>query len=183
MARATSRGRPMPQTDAFILLGNVHRLSFRESGGIYVHKWGRTSFDADLGYEGALAVKWTTSPPQLFWSKKAKALYIFPRKNPVKGWRKGVPAHAEKDAKLFGEWNRHAHSNDRSADVDFPEPLLFKAGRAHDIIYRSPKWDGKKDDYHHNFGGPSLYAAKGLKPTAFVVQGGRLTVNDRGIIY
>lgn len=183
MARATSRGRPMPQTDAFILLGNVHRLSFRADGITCVQMWGRGAFDSDMGYAGAPIVKWTSAPPQLFWSKKAKALYIFPKKNPVKGWKKGVPAHAVKDAKLFGEWNRHANLNDRSTDVDFPEPRLFKAGRAHDIVYRSKKWDGKSEDYHHDFSGPSLYAAEGLKPTAFVVQGGRLTVNDRGIIF
>lgn len=182
LTRATVRSvsRPMPVTDAFILIGTVRRLSFRSEGTIYVQKWGRDLYDADQIYmdAGALVFPWATAPPQLYWSRKTKALYVFPRKNPVKRWKR----YAGPDAPVFQEYDRGARQ-DTSAEVDFPEPRLFKAGRAFDVVYRSDKWDKVMDVYHHEFDGPTLYASEGKRPVAFVVKGGRLTVNDRGIIH
>lgn len=192
MAHVRSQGRELPGAGSVILLGTVYRVSSKERGSITRHHWGRLVFDSDgqSALRGAEIVEHSTQPPQLWWSKESKTLYFFPGFPHAKGWKNGVPPHAVEAAKLYHQWDHHANWPDiQSVDLDFPEPRIYLAGTAFDIVYRSQKWNGKKgkhEFYNHHFsksGAVKLYEAKGKKPSAFVVNGGRLTVNDRGIVY
>lgn len=114
-----------------------------------------------LGYSGL--------GKRLFRSRKSEPEYL---QNPVSKRAKVL----EKYEEFHGFKARRARSIKR-IDTD----NLAELGSALEIGYRSGKWDGKKRNYLHKFGkGVKLMSTPDGK--ALIITGGKLGVNDRGII-
>ena len=197
--------RKIPEPPAFACLGKVWRLTYRKpkskGGGLVRYCFGPASvgYSVDLNreFEGAEIVRVPGQNPRLLWSPDLKALYIFPGfYAPDSAYKPGIPetvkARAKKAAKVFEQYDhgaKAARGETTCAIPDYPEPMIARAGSAYDVLYRSEKWNGKKgaqEDYHHHFSksGKVNFSCDNVKsPKGVFIQGGRLTVNDRGIIY
>ncbi len=194
----------MPEPAAFALLGEVWRLSFRlpesEGSGLVRYHFGgdtRYSCDAKPEFKNAKVVKLRHKPALLLWAPELKALYIFPGFNvPKSAFKPGIPdAHSKRSKEAAKVFNQYDHGAKASRDEntcavpDYPEPLVRLVGSAYDVVYRSEKWNGKdgaREDYQHHFSksGAVKYACDSTtNPKGVLIRGGRLTVNDRGIIY
>ncbi len=182
----------MPRPQAFALLGRVYRVSYRApTGGLVQYCWGREPYKSDVDFRGEDRRQLPGRAPQLLWAEDVRALYIFPGYWVASSAFRKVeaPPRARRTLALFNEWDHHAKAPDvRTAVPDYPQPSVAPAGSAYDIVYRSEKWNGRKGaehDYRHHFSssGRVGLALDAAKPTGILISGGRLTVNDRGIVY
>jgi hypothetical protein len=199
-----ARSRKIPEPPAFACLGKVWRLSFRrpesEGGGLVRYHFGgdvRYSVDQNKEFEGCEIIKVRGKNPRLLWSPDLKALYVFPGfYAPDSAYKPGIPPTvAERAALAEKVFNQYDHGAKKSrgettcAVPDYPEPKIFRCGSAYDVVYRSEKWNGKNGeqvDYNHHFSksGAVNFEVNSVKnPKGCFIQGGRLTVNDRGIVY
>jgi hypothetical protein len=134
--------------------------------------------------------------PNLYWSPKLKALLIFPGgRKPAKaeefpplGSREAAKlfkaSGVDPSAKLFRRWA--ARQPVQRSILKVPKVSLRPHGRVRHVVYRSSKWksDGRTDDYIHRTGKNVRMAVGGRgNPTAIVINGGRLTVTERGLVY
>ncbi len=182
----------MPRPQAFALLGRVYRVSYRAPGGSLVqYCWGREPYKSDADFRGADRRQMSGRAPQLLWAEDVRALYVFPGFWVASSAFQQVtpPASARRTLELFNAWDHYAKSPDvRTAVPDYPEPSVAQVGSAFDIVYRSEKWngrDGEEHDYRHHFSksGRVGLAVDAPSPSGILINGGRLTVNDRGIVY
>lgn len=131
----------------------------------------------------------------LYWSPRLKALLAFPGgRRPTKvddvsplGRTEAAKlfktAGAEASAKLFRRWA--AREPVRLSRLKVPAVGLRPYGRVRHVVYSSDKWHaGRTDDYIHKTGRNVRMAVAGKgNPTALVINGGRLTVTERGLVY
>lgn len=174
----------LPDPGDLALLAKVMELWVEDdkTGQHVVHR-----FQSDWMYLGGDEAG---SGPNLYWSPKLKALLIFPRKtvrwagkvgkrNPDEYFK---DAGAEKSAKLFQRWAARDPCQEGKLKLS---PIQLKPyGRAIKIIYRSDKWHpGFYENYEHPFGKKVRVAVGRGTPPPMVIQGGRLTVTERGLVY
>lgn len=189
-----------PVPGALALLGEVWRLSFKSGDGEltrYHFRSIRYSSDLEPEFRNARIVNLPGRPPRLLWCPVLKRLYIFPGfYAPKSMYKRGIPKEYEEQAKAavkaLNQYDHNAKLNEGGnlcAVPNYPEPFVAQCGSAYDVVYRSEKWNGRAGqevDYQHHFakaGSVDLYSDSQAKPKGVVIYGGRLTVNDRGIIY
>lgn len=186
MARTSTTPKKLPDPGAVALLGDVLELQVKgRDGQTRLHSW-------EPG-----------SAPGLLWSPSLRALLFFPKKrlgpfrresgverNARLDMREGVkrlglPKTTTEAGRLFAKWAARPATGYAQVQIE-PYPLK-PAGSGVHIVYRSDKWNpGRTQDYIHHFskaGTVKVSEAAGSPPKAFFINGGRLTVNERGIIY
>ncbi len=123
---------------------------------------------------------WNKDRPALFWSEKKRALvWVHGGKDPA-GFvddKRQVGAVAARHRK----W--HGAEPSELGTVELPAGPLANLGPALRIVYFAERYrDGKPR--HHDFGaGVVAYATKGRGARVFECRGGRLTLNDRGLVF
>lgn len=174
----------LPDPGDLALLGKVMEM-WVEDDGTEQHIIHR--FQSDWMY---LDPSEPGSGPNMYWSPKIKAVLIFPSKTVRWAGRVGKrdpdeffrDAGADKSAKLFQKWA--ARDPFQLGKLKLSDIQLQPYGRALKIIYRSDKWHpGKYDNYEHPFGKNVRVAVGRGTPPPMVIQGGRLTVTERGLVY
>jgi hypothetical protein len=122
---------------------------------------------------------WHRDRPALLWSEKRRALvWVHGGRDPSQ-WLDG--STAGKVASRHRKW--HGDEPTERGTVELPAGKLAKLGTALRIIYSAERYaDGIAR--HHDFtAGVYAYAQKGRGARVFEVRGGRLTLNDRGLVY
>lgn len=133
-------------------------------------------------------------PPDLLWSQSRKTLYSFPTAT--------IPEHCQPltddlldEAKMFKRWAQRDAKCAR--DVGVTPVEMYPLGSADSVSYRSDKWhdenpDFKRlsgsDEYIHVHGDgvwvwEDAAGVEGDVPNVVVIRGGRLDVEERGIIH
>ena len=194
--------RVLPDPGAVALLGTVLELVVREPDGRKVrHSWDASDAPGLLWSPSQKALLVFPGKTLRHWKEVGRHGDV--RRNERIDMREmagtlkkmGVTnaRQVQTAGKLFTQWA--ARPSTRFAQFDTPDDpgsdklKLKLAGSAFSILYRSDKWngrDGKCVDYIHHFaktGTVKVSVANGRQPKAFFIKGGRLTVNDRGIIY
>jgi hypothetical protein len=123
---------------------------------------------------------WNKDRPALFWSEKKRALvWVHGGKDPT-----GFVDDQDLAGAVVAR-HRKWHGADPSerGTVELPAGPLSKLGPALRIVYFAERYrDGRPR--HHDFGaGVAAYAQKGPGARVFSVRGGRLTLNERGLVF
>jgi hypothetical protein len=169
---ATPRTQLMPDPGDLIILGKILE---------YV--W--------INADGSLDVRqWATSPPDLYWNRTQKILYAFPNV-PDQTVCHPVPEDMAAEAKMFKRWaQRHAHCM-RTFDLH-TEDTINAMGVGDAIAYRSDKWhdastnpylDDSQEYFHQFSDGNWIWQDSDTSPSAILMRGGQLDVEERGIIH
>ena len=194
--------RVLPDPGAVALLGTVLELVVREPDGRKVrHSWDASDAPGLLWSPSQKALLVFPGKTLRHWKEVGRHGDV--RRNERIDMREmagtlkkmGVTnaRQVQTAGKLFTQWA--ARPSTRFAQFDTPDDpgsdklKLKLAGSAFSIVYRSEKWNGRNgqpEDYQHHFaksGSVGLYSDSITKPQGVKICGGRLTVNDRGIIY
>lgn len=167
-AKARTRANPIrsqpngagPWGELLDLRARVMELEIETPRGVEVHTWHRDR-------------------PALFWSEKRRALvWVHGGKDPAQ-W---IDAAASGPiASRHRAW--HGDEPAERGEVQIPAGRLLKLGPALRIVYSAERYrDGVPR--HHDFGaGVAAYSQKGRGARVFSVRGGRLTLNDRGLVF
>jgi hypothetical protein len=149
-----------PWGELLDLRARVIELEIETPRGVEVHTWHRDR-------------------PALFWSEKRRALvWVHGGKDPAR-WvddaAKGPIASRHR------QW--HGDEPAERGEVEIPAGRLVKLGPALRIVYSAERYrDGVPR--HHDFGADvAAYSQKGRGARVFSVRGGRLTLNDRGLVF
>lgn len=190
------RGRKVPQPRAFATLGRVYRVSYRTPGALHRLSWAgapqRTrNTDSMPVFRDAVVFRVRGPAPQLFWAEDIRALYMFPGFWVSKSSFRSAtpPPSSRRTVAVFNAWDHYAKAPDvREAVPDYPRPRVSSMGSAFDIVYLSEKWNGRngeEDEYQHRFSksGRVKFYMDSPNPSGIFIRGGRLTVNNRGIVY
>lgn len=122
---------------------------------------------------------WKKDRPALFWSEKKRAiLWVHDGRDPsafVDGDTRGPVASRHR------KW--HGTNPTELGELEVPAGPLAKLGPALRIVYFAERYrDGKPR--HHDFeAGVGAYAQKSRGARVFECRGGRLTLNDRGLVF
>jgi len=122
---------------------------------------------------------WHKDRPALFWSEKRRALVWVHGGRDPSGFTDAPTRGAV--ASRHRKW--HGAEPSEVGAVELPSGALSKLGPALRIVYFAERYrDGRPR--HHDFGaGVAAYAQKSRGARVFEVRGGRLTLNDRGLVF
>jgi hypothetical protein len=122
---------------------------------------------------------WNKDRPALFWSEKRRSLvWVHGGKDPA----------AFVDADVSGPVaarHRKWHGADPSevGQLELPAGPLRKLGRALRIVYFAERYPDGRPRHHDFTAGVAAYAQSGRGARVFEARGGRLTLNDRGLVF
>lgn len=187
------------------------RMHFEDAGGQWVRKpvdkelpfilpnpgdvaWlGKLLEYAWITPEGKLYKReFGTNPPDLWWNKDQKTLYSFPTAT-VPDHCMPIPDDMQDTAHMFKRWaQRDAQC---SKEIGVPMVRMYPRGSADSVSYRSDKWHDRNPDialkgsneYIH-LHGDGVWVWEDCPeicdtPNAIMIRGGRLDVEERGIIH
>lgn len=117
--------------------------------------------------------------PTLFYAPSRRILFWLTGYGKSKWKREAMTGEA---AAKFREWSRR--ESEHTTTLKIPDVDMRSIGRATQIEYTSDKWGGKKKEYVHEFSrAVKAYRYERGSKELTAVRGGRMTVNDRGIVY
>lgn len=86
----------------------------------------------------------------------------------------------EKSAALFEKWSDF--EADQAEPIKRVTGFLHRVDRCHYIVYESDKWEGKKNQYIHEFKKPPVMWVNNLTaPTVLKLSGGDIRTTAKGI--
>ncbi len=132
-----------------------------------------------VSLEGSLTrkVSWPfCGEPVLLWEPIQKVLLVV--EDLQLRWKETLGENVS--AKVYERWSQFIA--EQESDSDIPKGRLLKSGPAVSIAYQSDKWEGTLRDYEHTFA-KSDELFENEQGTVFAIEGPRLTVNHRGIVY
>ena len=168
--RAQGRTRALKDPRDLALLGTVLELQHEMPDGQALHHG------------------WTVrAAPNLLWSPKRQALYIFPGLTLPRPKALRMPASAQEDpAAALQAWKTWSgRSAEHTRRLNVPKLQIQTAGQGHHIVYRSNKW-GRRTDYIHTFAPGTLVdvdakTSEGAPPSVLIVRGPPLRLTTRGL--
>jgi len=122
---------------------------------------------------------WNVDRPALFWSEKRRALvWVHGGRDPSRFVDAEISGPV---AARHRKW--HGEHPTEIGEVELPAGRVTKMGPALRIVYSAERYrDGRMR--HHDFGaGVAAYSQKSSGARVFEVRGGRLTLNDRGLVF
>lgn len=144
------------------------------------------------GQGGVYKRTFSEYPPDLWWNDVQKTLYSFPTAH-VPEHCLPIPQDLKDTAHMFKRWAQR--DAECSKEVTIPMVRLYPRGAADSVSYRSDKWNDKNPDiqlkgsneYIHMHG-DKVWVWEDCPeicdmPNAVMFRGGRLDVEERGIIH
>lgn len=132
------------------------------------------------------------TPPDLWWNKDQKTLYSFPTAH-VPDQCLIIPPDLDATAEMFKTWSQR---NAKCANlIDVPMVRMYPRGAADSVSYRSDKWHDENPDPRLSGSGEYIHMHGDRvwvwedttdvheTPNAIMIRGGRLDVEERGIIH
>jgi hypothetical protein len=133
-----------------------------------------------------------TDPPDLWWSYETKTLFSFPTTKTA-GPCLDINPDMEDQAAMYRRWSQR----EAQCQLGFEVPLarMYPRGMGDSLSYRSDKWHdrneerglpGSKEYIHLHSDGVWIYEDCPdvcTTPNVVVIRGGRLDVEERGIIH
>ena len=122
---------------------------------------------------------WNKDRPALFWSETKRALvWVHGGRDPV--------GFVDADVRgAVASRHRKWHGTDPTelGQLELPAGPLAKLGRALRIVYFAERYPDGRPRHHDFAAGVGAYAQKGRGARVFECRGGRLTLNDRGLVF
>lgn len=144
-----------------------------------------------LDNDGVLNVrKWTDYPPNLYWNHRQKALYSFPHV-PEQTVCEPVTEDLAEVAAEYEKWAQRKPTCVHPFEIDAGITII-PSGVGDSVAYRSDKWHIKNSvpylensqEYFHQFSdGVWISQDNDTSPHAILMRGGKLDVEERGIIH
>lgn len=132
------------------------------------------------------------NPPDLWWNKDQKTLYSFPTAV-VPDQCLVITPDLNDTAEMFKTWSQR---NAKCANkIDVPMARMYPRGATDSVSYRSDKWHDENPDPRLEGSGEYIHMhgdgvwvwedTEDLRdtPNAIMIRGGRLDVEERGIIH
>lgn len=132
------------------------------------------------------------NPPDVWWSDEQKTLYAFPNTK-VPDYCLLIPEDMEDTAHTFKRWSQRDATCNKIIDV--PTVRMYPRGAGDSVSYRSDKWHEENPEAGQQ-GSPEYIHLHGdgvwvwedtrdleATPNAIMIRGGRLDVEERGIIH
>lgn len=130
-------------------------------------------------------LRWKRFKPKLLWNSKLRALVFvdIPDASLSAKFKIDSPPIKAKQAKKFEAFHGIAPTKSTTYCIKSKGSQWITFGSVVRIDYASSKW-GKRDQYTHDHGrGVVLYRlGEDSGPTLWVIKGGKLDVNKRGIV-
>lgn len=130
-------------------------------------------------------LRWHQHKPKLLWNEKAHALIFVDIPDASLGPKQKIasPPIKPKQARQFEAFHGTAPTKSTTYRIFSRGRQWITFGSVVRIDYSSGKW-GKRDQYTHDHGrGVMLYRlGEDSGPTLWVIKGGKLNVNKRGIV-
>ena len=122
---------------------------------------------------------WNKDRPALFWSETKRALvWVHGGRDPV--------GFVDADVRgAVASRHRKWHGTDPTelGQLELPAGPLAKLGRALRIVYFAERYADGRPRHHDFAAGVAAYAQSGRGARVFECRGGRLTLNDRGLVF
>lgn len=144
-----------------------------------------------LDNDGVLNVrKWEEEPPNLYWNHEQKALYSFPQV-PEATVCEPITEDLAEVAAQFEMWAQRKPNCVHPFEID-ADIIMIPSGVGDSVAYRSDKWHIKNSvpylensqEYFHQFSdGVWISQDDDTSPHAILMRGGKLDVEERGIIH
>lgn len=134
--------------------------------------------------------RWEENPPALHWNKDQKTLYAFPG-SPNPTTCAPITDDLAPEVEMYRTWAQRDPSCVHEWEVD-DDLVIHPYGVADSVVYRSDKWHARNPDqdkqdsqeyFHQHTDGAWLFQDDDQDPTALLMRGGLLDVEERGIIH